>query len=104
MKRLITVLALMVGLATAGMPADASSAEDRGEKSPEEMVRDGLEKILSALELFLSNIPQYHAPEILDNGDILIRRKRPGEEEDGPGDKTPDSDEEESPEFEETRT
>ena len=38
-----------------------------------------MKMILDALELFIQNIPQYEAPEILDNGDIIIRRVRPNE-------------------------
>jgi hypothetical protein len=38
--------------------------------------------------LFLQSIPQYEAPEILKNGDIIIRRKNP---EPAPGPK-PESD------------
>ena len=33
-----------------------------------------------ALDLVLKAIPQYEAPEILKNGDILIRRKNPTED------------------------
>jgi hypothetical protein len=32
--------------------------------------------------LFLQSIPQYEAPEILENGDIIIRRKNPPPEPD----------------------
>jgi len=49
------------------------------EKSPEDLARDGLGKLLSALELFIGTIPQYETPEILPNGDIIIRRINPEE-------------------------
>ena len=46
---------------------------------PERMIEDGLRMILSAIELILQSIPEYQAPEILENGDIIIRRAQPNE-------------------------
>ncbi len=40
----------------------------------EQMARESVEKLLGALKRLLYAIPQYEAPEILDNGDIIIRR------------------------------
>lgn len=54
--------------------AGPATAQDR---SPEELAREGLGKLLSALELFIDTIPQYETPEILPNGDIIIRRIDP---------------------------
>ncbi len=34
-------------------------------------------QFLSMLELLVMAIPQYQTPEILENGDIIIRRKHP---------------------------
>ena len=48
--------------------------------------------MLRAIELMIEMIPQYEVPEVLENGDIIIRRKNP----------PPASDEEE--EVDETRT
>lgn len=64
-----TAVALCIGLA--GTPALAQ------EKAPEELAREGLAKLLSALDLFIGSIPQYETPEILPNGDIIIRRIHP---------------------------
>ena len=49
-------------------------------KSPEVMIEEGAKMIFEALNLVLKTIPQYEAPEILENGDILIRRKNPTED------------------------
>ena len=46
-------------------------------KSPEVMIEEGAKMIFEALDLVLKAIPQYEAPEILENGDIIIRRKTP---------------------------
>lgn len=47
------------------------------DKRAEEAIRQGVEQILRGLELFMDSIPQYEMPKVLENGDIIIRRKRP---------------------------
>ena len=51
------------------------------------MIEDGMRIILSAIELILQSIPEYQAPEILENGDIIIRRVQPNEKSPSAGDK-----------------
>ncbi len=41
------------------------------------MMESGMKMILNALEVLLQSIPQYEAPEVLENGDIIIRRVQP---------------------------
>ncbi len=65
-----------------------------GEEEPGELAREGMERMLRAIELMIEMIPQYELPEVLENGDIIIRRKNPPANED----------EEEEPEVDETRT
>lgn len=45
--------------------------------STERALREGAETIMKAIELMLNAIPQYEMPEMLPNGDIIIRRKPP---------------------------
>jgi len=45
--------------------------------SPEAIARDGIAKLLQALKLFVDNMPQYAAPEIDAQGNIVIRRLNP---------------------------
>ena len=55
----------------------------------EELTREGIERLMLALEAFIDMIPQYEMPEINENGDIIIRRKRqedPAPEADDGGD------------------
>ena len=40
-----------------------------------------MEPALDDLELFLQDLNAYHPPEVLPNGDIIIRRKTPLERE-----------------------
>ena len=82
---------LCFGVALA--PMTAGAAENTSpEETPGEMAREGLEQMMRALRLLVESIPQYELPEVLDNGDIIIRRKRGGE---------PPADD---PEFDETAT
>lgn len=49
----------------------------KGAEEAEQALREGADKIMKALELMFRSIPQYAAPEINKNGDIIIRRIRP---------------------------
>ncbi len=63
---------VLIGQAGAAEPAKPPENE-----TPSEMLKDATRTILRALGLMLQAIPQYETPEILDNGDIIIRRKPP---------------------------
>ena len=58
--------------------AALSAEEERSDPGTEarELARDSIEKLMRAMELLLDSIPQYEAPEITEEGDIIIRRKR----------------------------
>ena len=47
---------------------------------PDQLLENGVKMILDAMKIFIQNLPQFAAPEVLDNGDIIIRRKRPKNE------------------------
>ena len=47
---------------------------------PDQLMENGVKMILDAMKIFIQNLPQYETPEVLDNGDIIIRRKRPENE------------------------
>ncbi len=69
------------------MAAPAARAEepDPG-TSIEEEARAGIERLMRALELFLQSIPQFEAPYVNDDGDIIIPRKHPAPDEPPAGD------------------
>lgn len=71
---------ILIATATPIMAAD---------KTPEEMMEEGSRLILNAIELMIKSIPQYHAPEVLENGDIIIRRVQPDEQKNNDGDTPP---------------
>ncbi len=79
MKRcnaLISVIFLLAFLAAAGAPTSLRAAQHDQRGQAEDMAREAIEQLLRALELMIDSIPQYELPEIQDNGDIIIRRKR----------------------------
>ncbi len=95
MTKLINPIAPIAAAALAIMvDAAPASAQERNpppdpREKAEEAFREGAQIILRALQLFLESVPQYAAPEVLDNGDIIIRRKRrdPRPEENKPPDR-----------------
>ena len=52
-------------------------ADDEQMEQIERTVRDALDAVLQRLQDLIETIPRYEAPEILENGDIIIRRIRP---------------------------
>jgi hypothetical protein len=77
------------GFAQSG-PVQQVQSQSETEADAEERIRQGLQAILDGLGLFMRDIPRYEAPEILPNGDIIIRRINP---KDG----TPDWKEDDAP-------
>ena len=69
----LVVLSIVAGPVSARDQAPAPEIDKRAE----EAIRKGLEQIMRGLELFVDSIPQYELPKVLENGDIIIRRKRP---------------------------
>ena len=79
MKRrntLISVIFLSALLTVTGVPMALHAAQHDQRGEAEDMAREAIEQLMRALELMIDSIPQYELPEINDNGDIIIRRKR----------------------------
>lgn len=75
--RAVSLGTILVCLAMSGAPAIAANTEAPSQTEPlDEVLRGTAEQIVSALRLMVLAIPQYDAPEILENGDIIIRRRR----------------------------
>ncbi len=58
--------------AIVAMPAHAADQKD----DPSRLAAEGLDKMVRALESLMRSIPQYETPEITEDGDIIIRRKK----------------------------
>ncbi len=86
----IVTMATAVVLAWPGEPVAANNASGSAEIQEEaeqarRKIEEALGNLIAGLKLMMDSIPQYEAPEILENGDILIRRKRPESADDGTG-------------------
>lgn len=81
-----TLRSLSVAAALAVFTAIPVQAQTQP-SNPEQLLEEGTKKILRAFELFILTIPQYEMPEVLPNGDIIIRRKNPptDKDKDAPG-------------------
>jgi hypothetical protein len=80
MSKIIPLLCAALLTAALGL-SPARAAEDaplsnRAEQA-EKALREGAEKMIKALQGLIQSIPQYEAPKVLDNGDIILRRKSP---------------------------
>ena len=72
------VLPVLIGLLVPGDGAlGQSSEQNRGQQDAEDLAREGVQKLLKALEQLLQAVPQYEPPIVNKNGDIIIRRKHP---------------------------
>lgn len=67
------LFAALIATLPAGIPATAA-AENEPPKGP---VDETLERMLDTMRFILRAIPQYEMPEVLPNGDIIIRRVQP---------------------------
>ena len=87
---LCLTLAVVIMVSSPVISADLHKAQTppSQQKKPGDMIEDGMKMILNALSLILKSIPQYETPEVLENGDIIIRRVRPGEKKPKSGDET----------------
>lgn len=77
----------VVGLLMSATPAQAQSSspsEGYGEETPKELFEGATRMMMKALELLITTMPQYEAPVVLENGDILIRRSRPDQKQSDP--------------------
>jgi len=63
----------VAGLAGPAVAQDTAPATDDAQK----LAVEGLSKLLDALDAFVKSVPQYAAPEVLPNGDIILRRLNP---------------------------
>lgn len=89
MRRGLSALGLSACLLL--LPVSSATAEE--ENDPSELARESIELMMRSLNLLIERIPQYELPEINENGDIIIRRKR----------STGESEPEEDSELEKTR-
>jgi hypothetical protein len=80
-------LALIVAFVLA-IPVASAAEPPRAFEQAEREMREGLDRILRALDGLVRSIPMYDAPVIDKEGNIIIKRRRPAPE---PPDRAPES-------------
>ena len=88
--RLLPVFALCL-LAAPLAPANADTLQDKGAEA-ERLANEAVGNLMRALDLLITTVPRYAAPEVLPNGDIIIRRLDPKPEGEEPIETNTDSD------------
>ena len=81
-----TRLLPLFALALLSVPLAAASADSLQDKTneAERLANEAMTKMMRALDLLIMTVPRYAAPEVLPNGDIIIRRLDPLEDEEEP--------------------
>ena len=77
MRHIILVLFLTAATALSAPPVVLAGETVNHRQEAERLLEDATRKVMHAFKQMLMAIPQYAAPEILDNGDIIIRRVHP---------------------------
>ena len=75
----LTPLILSLFLFIAAPPVALAAGESEDE-SAGELAREGVETLMRALEALIDEIPRYEMPELNEDGDIILRRKRKPDE------------------------
>ena len=87
MRHLFLILAVVFAHPVAAQEAEPEPVPEQGVDLMGEALKlfmrglmQEMEPAIDDLSGFLDNLDAYHAPEVLPNGDILIRRKTPVEQ------------------------
>ena len=78
------LLLFAIGLLAAPLAAASADSLQDNTAEAEQLANEALAKMMKALDLLMMTVPRYAAPEVLPNGDIIIRRLDPEENEDEP--------------------
>ena len=75
MRRAVLAAIFAIVLVLGG-PLPSYADDQSPQEEPEELMREGVDRLMRALDALIGMIPQYELPEMNENGDIIIRRKR----------------------------
>ena len=73
----VPAAALALALAAASAAAQDDGAAKEQLDSAGKLALEAANKMVRALELFIDDLPQYEPPEVMPNGDIILRRVNP---------------------------
>lgn len=60
------------------LPLGVRAQDESPSKGAVEHLDEAMQNVLDAIGMVLQAVPQYELPEVLPNGDIIIRRVHPG--------------------------
>jgi hypothetical protein len=75
-----SVLAALLALPISTAAGDAADRQKRAEalaREAGELASEAIREIMRSMDAMLRSVPLYEEPEVLPNGDIIIRRKHP---------------------------
>lgn len=76
-RHLAAVVAISAAMTVATPGPAIAQTESPAGRAPGEVIEETTRRVLEIFQNLMGAIPQYEAPVVLDNGDILIKRKRP---------------------------
>lgn len=88
-RRAAAAAAVWLAMAVAAPGPAAAQSDPPAGRPPSEVLEETTQRVLELFRNLIGAIPQYEAPVVLDNGDILIKRKRPEPESPPPGNESP---------------
>lgn len=85
-----TVLLVALPAGTRAQTGPQTAPNDSG-PSPAERLQEGAAAIVEGLRLLMDQLQSYQPPEILPNGDVIIRRRPPGQPAPDEPNRTPET-------------
>src|SRR3546814_14043554 len=83
MRPVSTILVALLLAATPGAVTHAQS-DEAPPPSPSERLQEGAIAIIDGLRMLMDQLQSYQSPEVLPNGDIIIRRNPPADADQPP--------------------
>ena len=77
LSRYIVGASIAILVAAGPIQGQEAAPTDKLQEQAEQAFKKGIETVLRALGSMVKSVPQYEMPEVLKNGDIIIRRKKP---------------------------
>ena len=87
---MIAVIALLASAPVAAWAQSDTAPADPG-PSATERLQDGAAAIVEGLRMLMDQLQGYQPPEVMPNGDIIIRRRPPAGQEPPADEKTPEN-------------
>ncbi|MEQ8815908.1 MAG: hypothetical protein RLO51_29375 [Thalassobaculum sp.] len=89
MKRVTIAVLAMLAAAPLAARAQSDTPPTDGGPSATERLQEGAAAIVEGLRMLMDQLQGYQPPEVMPNGDIIIRRRPPAGQEPPADDKAP---------------